>query len=157
MDDRLFRTAMSKFATGVTVISTEVDGAYHGMTANAFMSVSLNPQLILVSIANKAKFKPMVDQTGTFAVSLLAKGQEDISMHFAGQIKKEEGFTFASFDGMPVIDGAIATIACDVHNTSVQGDHTLYIGRVRDIAVADGDPLAYFSGKYYDIQLADGN
>lgn len=148
MDDRLFRTAMSKFATGVTVITTEADGDVHGMTANAFMSVSLDPKLVLISIGNKAKMKNFIESSGVFAVNLLSNSQENVSKQFAGQINDETAAQFTEFAGLPVIDQALASIACDVHDSSVQGDHTLFIGKVRDIVVTDADPLTFYSGKY---------
>ncbi|SDC75066.1 flavin reductase family protein [Shouchella lonarensis] len=147
MDDRLFKTAMSKFATGVTVLLTEVEGNYHGMTANAFMSVSLTPKLIAVSIANHAKFKPMVEETGTFSVNILSEDRADLSMHFAGQ-KESENVSFSFLNGLPVVEGAIATIACDVHDVSVQGDHSIFIGKVRDVVVTNESPLVYYEGGY---------
>ncbi|MFX3675148.1 MAG: flavin reductase family protein [Paenisporosarcina sp.] len=152
MDDRFFRTAMGKFATGVTVVTTELNGEVQGMTANAFMSVSLDPKLILISVANKAKMNESIRNSGIFAVSLLANDQEEMSMYFAGQIKEKRDIAFRSFNGMPVIDGALANITCDVHNTHIEGDHTLYIGKVRDISLSEeGKPLTYFSGRYYEI------
>jgi len=152
MDDRIFRTAMGKFATGVTVVTTEHNGEVQGMTANAFMSVSLEPKLILISVANKAKMNESIRNSGIFAVSLLANDQEEMSMYFAGQIKEKRDIAFKSFNGMPVINGALANITCDVHNSHVEGDHTLYIGKVRDISLSDeGKPLTYFSGRYYEI------
>ncbi len=153
MDDRIFRTAMGKFATGVTIVTTDPDGEVQGMTANAFMSVSLDPKLIVISVANKAKMNDSIKHAGRFAVSLLANNQEEMSMYFAGQIKEKRDIAFKSFDGMPVIEGALANITCDVHNIHVEGDHTLYIGKVRDIALKEGEekPLTYFSGRYYDI------
>lgn len=153
MEDRIFRTAMGKFATGVTIVTTELNGEVQGMTANAFMSVSLDPKLILISVANKAKMNDSIKIAGSFAVSLLANDQEEMSMYFAGQMKEKREIVFKSFDGMPVIDGALANITCDVHNAHIEGDHTLFIGKVRDIALKDGEekPLTYFSGRYYEI------
>ncbi len=147
----MFRQAMGKFATGVTVVTTEVEDKVHGMTANAFMSVSLNPKLIVISVANKARMKEYIEESGSFAVSLLADNQEDLSSYFAGQSKEEKEVGFEIFDNMPVLHGSLANITCDVHNAHIEGDHTLYIGKVRDIALNDGKPLAYFSGKYYEL------
>lgn len=148
MDERLFRTAMSKFATGVTVITTEVDGDIHGMTANAFMSVSLEPKLVLISVGNRTKMKGYIDLSSTFAVNLLSRSQENVSKQFAGQINDKDTAEFTEFSGLPVIDKALASIACDVHDTTIQGDHTLYIGKVRDVVVTDTEPLTFYSGNY---------
>lgn len=150
MDDRLFKAAMGKFATGVTVVLTKWENDNHGMTANAFMSVSLEPKLIVVSIANKARMKPIIEQSGNYSVNILATGHEELSMHFAGQ-KELAHVDFSEFAGIPAIKGAIATIACDVHDTVVQGDHTLFFGKVRDVLVTDREPLVYYEGKYKKI------
>lgn len=85
MDDRLFRNAMGNFATGVTVLLTENEGEIHGMTANGFMSVSLNPKLVLISIGEKAKFLEKVSQSQKYTVNILAEDQEHYSRHFAGR------------------------------------------------------------------------
>ncbi|MBV7503678.1 flavin reductase family protein [Bacillus sp. sid0103] len=148
MDDRLFRTAMGKFATGVTVIVTDVEGDVHGMTANAFMSVSLSPKLVVISIAEKARIMEKIKQSQTFSVNILAADQQEISMIFAGQIKEPREVIFDHLDGKPVLAGAVAQIACVVSAEHVEGDHTLFIGRVTDIKLEDADPLLFYSGRY---------
>ena len=148
MDDRQFRNAMGKFATGVTVVATEVDGQVHGMTANAFMSVSLQPKLVVVSIAEKATMLEKVKQSKSFSVNILSASQQDLSMIFAGQIKEHRDVQFDRLGSVPVIPGAIAQITCEVTSTHVEGDHTLFIGKVNDIHMEDEEPLVYFSGKY---------
>jgi flavin reductase (DIM6/NTAB) family NADH-FMN oxidoreductase RutF len=148
MDDRLFRTAMGKFATGVTVIATDVEGDVHGMTANAFMSVSLSPKLVVISIGEKAKILEKIKQSQSFSVNILAADQQELSMIFAGQIKEPREVIFDRLDGKPVLAGAVAQIACEVSAEHVEGDHTLFIGRVTDIKLEDVEPLLFFSGRY---------
>jgi flavin reductase (DIM6/NTAB) family NADH-FMN oxidoreductase RutF len=148
MDDRFFRNAMGKFATGITVVSTEVEGEAHGMTANAFVSVSLNPKLILVSIDKRARMLPFIQQTKKFAVSFLSEDQQTESMRFAGQIKEETPYNFETFGNLPVIQGALANITCNLYNEVEAGDHVLFIGEVTDLKVNEGDPLLYFGGQY---------
>lgn len=151
MDDRQFRNTMGKFATGVTVVATEVDGDVHGMTANAFMSVSLNPKLVVVSIAEKAQIREKVKLSRTFSVNILAADQQELSMIFAGQVKNHQEVVFGQLAGVPVLPGAIAQIACEVTAEHVEGDHTLFIGKVTDIHLEDAEPLIYFSGKYRSL------
>lgn len=151
LEDRLFRTAMGKFATGVTVITTRLGDTVHGMTANAFMSVSLSPKLVLVSIGERANMNKLIKETGFFAVSVLNEGQQELSSYFAGQIKEERTVEFEDFNDMPVIQDALVNITCTVQQAVVAGDHTLYIGEVTDLRVQDGEPLAYFEGKYRKI------
>ncbi|MFC7392739.1 flavin reductase family protein [Scopulibacillus cellulosilyticus] len=147
MDDRTFRDAMGKFATGVTVITTVLEDEVHGMTANAFMSVSLNPKLISVSIDEKAHMLKKLEQAGKFAVSILSEDQVEMSMHFAGQ-KEKHDIEFGWISGVPVIKNALANIICDVYDAHKAGDHTLYIGKVIDLCVCQGNPLTFYGGKY---------
>lgn len=151
MEDRLFRTAMGKFATGVTVITTKVGDTVHGMTANAFMSVSLNPKLVLISIGEKANMNRLIKESGTFAVSVLNEQQQDLSAYFAGQSKEEKNIRFDTFNDMPVIPDALVNVTCNVHQSVIAGDHTLYIGEVTDLRVQDGEPLGFFEGKYKKV------
>ncbi len=148
MDDRQFRSAMGKFATGVTVIATEVEGEVHGMTANAFMSVSLDPKLVVISIGEKAKILHKIKESKIFTVNILAADQQELSMIFAGQLKEHREVTFDRLDGKPVLHGAVAQVACEVSAEHVEGDHTLFIGKVTDIHLEDAEPLIFYNGKY---------
>ena len=151
MDDRQFRSAMGKFATGVTVIATEVEGDVHGMTANAFMSVSLDPKLIVISIREKAKILNKIKESKIFTVNILAADQQELSMIFAGQLKEHKEVVFDRLDGKPVLSGAVAQVACEVSAEHVEGDHTLFIGKVTDIHLEDAEPLIFYNGKYRSL------
>lgn len=153
MDPREFRNAMGRFVTGVTIITAEDDTGVHGMTANAFMSISLDPKLITVSIDNKANMLTRVRNAGTFAVNILCDNQQDISMHFAKQLLKEEPIEFGEMSGVPIINDALTNVICDVHQEIELGDHTLFIGAVKDITINEGRPLTFYSGQYgqYDV------
>lgn len=152
MDDRQFRNAMGKFATGVTVIATEVEGeGVHGMTANAFMSVSLDPKLVVISIGEKAKILDKIKQSKLFTVNILAADQQELSMIFAGQIKENKEVVFERLDGKPVLSGSVVQIACEVSTEHVEGDHTLFIGKVTDIKIEDVEPLVFYSGRYRSL------
>lgn len=151
MDDRQFRTAMGRFATGVTVIATEVEGEAHGMTANAFMSVSLDPKLVVISIGQKARILSKIQESGIFTVNILAADQQEMSMIFAGQIKDRQ-VEFDRLDNKPVLSGAIAQVACEVSAEHVEGDHTLFIGKVTDIHLEEKEPLIFSNGKYRSFE-----
>ncbi|MBT2655030.1 flavin reductase [Bacillus sp. ISL-18] len=151
MDDRQFRTAMGRFATGVTVIATEVEGNIHGMTANAFMSVSLDPKLVVISIGEKAKILNKIKESKIFTVNILATEQKELSMIFAGQLKEHKEVEFARLDGKPVLPGSVVQVACEVSAEHVEGDHTLFIGRVTDIHLEDKEPLLFYSGQYRSL------
>lgn len=151
IDDQVFRNAMGKFATGVTVVTTTLDNQVHGMTANAFMSVSLHPKLVVVSVAEKAQMHNKIAQSGKFAVSILTDEQREMSMYFAGQMKENRDIEFEWISDMPVIRHSLAQIICKVYSTHKAGDHTLFIGEVVDILVEEGAPLTFFEGKYGQI------
>ncbi|MBH0229378.1 flavin reductase family protein [Halobacillus yeomjeoni] len=148
MDDRMFRTAMGKFATGVTVIASELDGEVHGMTANAFMSVSLDPKLVLISVGTDAKMNKIIQESQKFTVNILSGSQKEMSMIFSGQIKEERKVDFDIFEGLPVIENSLVSMACNVYETFEAGDHTLYVGEVMNLSLKDGEPLTFFEGKY---------
>ncbi|WP_066255272.1 flavin reductase family protein [Neobacillus drentensis] len=149
MDDRQFRNAMGKFATGVTVIVTEVEGEPHGMTANAFMSVSLSPKLVVVSIGENAKILNKIKESQKFTVNILASDQQTVSMIFAGQLKEHDGVAFDRLGGQPVVPGAIVQVSCEVSAEHVEGDHTFFIGKVTDLQLnEDSEPLIFYCGRY---------
>lgn len=151
MDDRIFRNAMGKFATGVTVVTTKLGEEIHGMTANAFMSVSLDPKLVLVSVDHRATMKRYIENSGKFAISFLNQEQRDLSVYFAGQINETREIDFYWLQEMPTIKDALVNIVCDLHEAIDAGDHTLFIGKVIDLEIRDGDPLTFFQGKYREL------
>lgn len=148
MEDRLFRNAMGKFATGVTVITTNVNGKIHGMTANAFMSISLNPKLVVISIGEKASMLKHIQQSGTFTVNFLSAQQQELSMLFAGQIKEERHVTFGDLQGAPTIEGAIAQVSCEVASAYIEGASYIIYRTSKNIHLEDGEPLLFFNGRY---------
>jgi len=148
MDDIMFRNAMSKFATGITVVTTEKDGQAHGMTVNAFMSVSLNPKLIVVSIDKRASMLHILQETKKYAVSILNEDQKEYSMIFAGQLKDRREVDFDWLNGLPVLKDAVARITCEVFSEYEAGDHILFFGKVTGGEVSDRDPLVYFNRMY---------
>lgn len=151
MDSREFRNAMGKFATGVTVISTDVEGSHHGMTANGFMSISLDPALVAVSIGERAQTLQLIKASGRFGVSVLSKEQVDVSKQFAGQIPSDENFRFCIEHGFPLVQDALVRVVCTVEQEVLAGDHTIFIGRVEKMIASDGEPLLFSCGKYAEL------
>ncbi len=146
---RDLRDACGLFGTGVNVISTRHSDGDHGMTANAFMSISLEPPLISISIGHKAKMLPLLHRTGRFAVSTLAEGMESLAWHFAGKPDPALSDPFTILDDLPVIRGALASYACDVVNAVEAGDHTIFIGEVRALTTDPGTrPLIFYKGRF---------
>ena len=149
VEPRRLRDACGRFGTGVTVITTERDGHEHGMTANAFMSISLDPPLVAVCIGEKAKMLGMIRGAGRFAVSILAEGMEDVAWHFAGRPKLDPAGLFEDGGCLPISRGAVASFVCDTANEVIAGDHVLFLGHVRSLAHQDeARPLLFFSGQF---------
>jgi flavin reductase (DIM6/NTAB) family NADH-FMN oxidoreductase RutF len=151
-----YRRVVGRFATGVTVITTTLDGEHHAMTCNSFTSVSLDPVLVLFCAEKIARFHDVVLTSGTFAVSVLAQGQEDVSRRFAVRGRPLEdqfvglAHSHGSTTGAAVVDGALAALECRTVSTTDAGDHTVVIGEVLGLGVPDpsGDPLLYYEGRY---------
>ena len=148
IDPRELRNACGLFATGITVVTTELDGDVHGMTANAFMSVSLDPPLLVVSVGHKARLHDLLQQTGRYAVSILRHDQEDYSSHFAGWPVEGLEVEFERREGYPVLPDGLAYFVCRVVDAHPAGDHTLYIGQVEYLEYSAGEPVLFYGGKY---------
>jgi len=148
---REYRNALGRFATGVSVVTTQYHGRTHGMTANAFLSVSLNPPLILISLHNRCHMHQILPGTGLFGVSVLAEEQEAISNHFAGRSVDGLQVNFISRRNVPLLKGAVAYFVARVVNTHEAGDHTLYIAQVEHFESSAGRPLLFFGGSYQKI------
>ncbi len=153
-----FRKALGCFATGVTVITVDYDGEVHGMTANAFTSVSLDPQLVLVCVDHKARTHAQLHAKKRFGVNVLASDQRAISQYYAKPARtheRAEEEAGAKFDrtphGTPVLHGALAYLECRLHNAQDAGDHTIFIAEVEGVVVREGDPLLFFRGNYRQI------
>lgn len=152
MDSREFRDAMGKFATGITVVATEEEGEVKGMTVNAFMSVSLEPQLIAISIDEKASMYQVLQDAGKFGISILTEEQKDLSMIFARQIEKDRDIPFEWLNGNPVIKGSLAMLSCNVKETAEAGDHMIFIAEVQELRINEGEPVLFYGGKYQEIK-----
>lgn len=147
VDQRRFRDAMGRFATGVTIVTSSSGDIVHGMTANGFMSVSLDPALILVSIAKRARMHDLLLQTRSYGVSVLSSAQEYVSRHFSGRPSDRPVEIFDE-GGVPLVAGALTHVTADVVAAHGAGDHTLFIGEVRHFAHVAGEPLIFHSGAY---------
>jgi len=158
-----FRRAMGCFATGVTVITVEQDGEVHGMTANAFTSVSLDPLLVLVCVDHRARTHAHLHARKRFGVNVLAANQRAVSEYYARseethQRAEEAGARFdRTQHGTPVLHGALAYLECRLHNTQEAGDHTIFIAEVEDAVVREGEPLLYFRGQYRALPPEDSS
>lgn len=151
VDHMLFRRVMGSFATGVTVITTEARGEVRGMTANAFMSGSLEPPLCVISVAKRARIHPLLVEAGHFGVSILAKDQERLSTHFAGGRVADIAPDFLRTGRTPVLGGASATIAADITACHDCGDHSIFIGSIVHLEAFGRPPLVVHEGHYASL------
>ena len=151
-DARTLRDALGCFATGVTIVTARTpDGDPVGLTANSFTSVSLDPPLLLVCIANTAGTASILRETKHFAVNLLQIGQQPVSNRFAG--KGEDRFADTKWEvgeyGAPILHGSLGVFECERHALHEGGDHFILVGRVEKASFEPRrDPLLYFRGKY---------
>jgi flavin reductase (DIM6/NTAB) family NADH-FMN oxidoreductase RutF len=144
---RELRQVMGRFATGVTVVTTLERDVIHGMTANAFLSVSLRPPLVLVSLG-RCRMNEMLPRTKRYGVSVLASDQEDFAAHFAAQRAAPQDPSFVWHEGLPLLDGALAHLVCRVVDVHPAGDHVLWIGEVEHLNHRDGEPLLFYTGRF---------
>jgi flavin reductase (DIM6/NTAB) family NADH-FMN oxidoreductase RutF len=152
------RRTLGMFATGVTIITTRVGEQVHGMTANAFMSISLEPPLVLVSVDRRTKMCGLLYQGRTYGVSVLAAGQEGVSDRFAGRGGGSGGEDprFDLIHDTPVVDGALAHFVANVVRSYWGGDHSLFLGRVEYARYYEGTPLLFHGGRYERLGPVDG-
>lgn len=151
-DARTLRDALGCFATGVTIVTTyDADGQPVGLTANSFTSVSLDPPLLLVCIANGASSLPALRDNPNFAVNVLQIGQQPASDRFARRGEDRFGetlWTHGEF-GSPVLSGSLTSFECKRHEMHDGGDHVILVGQVLKAQFEPRrDPLLYFRGKY---------
>lgn len=158
LDAAEFRKAMGCFATGVTIITVDLEGEVHGMTANAFASVSLDPLLVLVCVDHNTRTHAHLHAKKRFGINVLCEDQRAISEYYARPARTHEHAeeeAGARFDrtqhGTPMLYGALAYLECRLHSAQAAGDHTIFIAEVEDVVVRDGQPLLFFRGKYRKV------
>jgi flavin reductase (DIM6/NTAB) family NADH-FMN oxidoreductase RutF len=153
LDLRDFRNTLGRFATGVTVVTALEDGKTHGMTANAFVSVSLDPPLVLVSLDNRSHMHRILSVARRYGISVLAEDQRVLSDHFAGRTTEDVHIRFISRAGASLLDGAIAYFVAQVADVHSAGDHTLYVGAVEYFESRYDKPLLFYAGRYQQLLL----
>jgi len=158
VDSQKFRSVMSKFATGVTVVTTRAGDDIHGLTVNAFCSVSLEPMLVLVCIDKTSKAHALLEKSGNYAVNFLAADQEEIARRFANdQLAVNERFQgithHREVSGAPVFEPSLGFLDCEIVSAHPAGDHTIFVGRVLALGEKDSQrPLLYFKSVYENLR-----
>ena len=154
IDEAAFKLAMSHFASGVTVVTTEHAGRPYGMTVASFASLSLRPPLVLICIEKSVKTHEAIIGARKFGVSILSDMQADISSRFAS--RSDDKFSGVKTNrgqlGIPLIAEALTTLECEVRDQLPGGDHTIFVGEVVDVVTREGIPLLYFRSGYREMQ-----
>ena len=151
------RQVWGGFPTGVTLITTrEPDGTVHGMTANAVCSVSLEPPLVLVSVARERHTWGHIRREGRFGMNFLTDRQEAVARYYAQPPERRRSpaparFLFARFGGVPLLESALACLACEVVAEHPAGDHSLFVAEVREVVLGEGRPLLYYRGALFPL------
>ncbi|MGW1800682.1 flavin reductase family protein [Streptomyces sp. NPDC001984] len=145
-----FRAAMSRLASGVSVITTRSGGAPIGMTASAVTSLSMDPLQLIVCISNRLFTCSAIAEHGRFAVNILGEGGQALAKNFAASKKdKFAGVSVSEEHGVPVLKDAIASVVCDVSAALPGGDHTIFVGDARHFEhQVEARPLVYFAGAF---------
>ena len=151
-----FRAAMGEFATGVTVITTlDGHGDPHAMTANSFTSVCLEPAVVLVCVAHGTHTHGFLAGSGRFGVNILGTDQQEVGAYFAKRPEDRQGGVKYSYsegeEGLPVLDHSTLFFGCKVIGTHVYGDHTIYLGEVKEIRRLESKaPLMFYKSRWYN-------
>ena len=146
---RALRDALGRFATGVTVITTQTDHGPAGFTANSFASVSLDPALVLWSAARSSARFPIFSSAKYYSIHILAENQAPLAARFSRGGRGFDGLAIAqSADGIPVIPDALARFDCHQHAAHDGGDHLIIVGRVVQFALRNAQPLVFSQGSY---------
>ncbi len=149
------RRTLGMFATGVTVITTRERDQVHGMTANAFMSVSLEPPLVLISVDRRTKMCGLLHEGRTYGVSVLCEAQSELSDRFAGRANPAAPDPrFEIIHDTPLVEGALAHFVANVTRSYWGGDHSLFLGRVEYARYSEGTPLLFHGGRYERLGTA---
>jgi flavin reductase (DIM6/NTAB) family NADH-FMN oxidoreductase RutF len=152
-----FRAAMRRFATGVAIVTTSLDGRIHGFTVNAFASVSAEPPTVLICVNRVATAHPLIASSQRFCVNILALDQRRLAERFAGGEPRSrfEGVAYAiGPSGSPVLAGTVAHVDCTVTEELSASTHTIFLGEVLDAGWRDAAPLGYFNRTYRDFGIA---
>ena len=148
-NQRQFRDALGRFATGITLVTAQTENGPAGFTANSFASVSLDPPLVLWSPARSSARYPIFASAQAYSIHILAEDQADLAARFVRGGSGFEGLdTALSADGVAILPQTLARFDCHQHATHDGGDHLIIVGQVKHFALRDGAPLLFSQGQY---------
>ena len=149
-----FRSALSAYATGVTVVTAIGPQGPSGATANAVTSLSLEPPMMLACLDRGSRTLTSVRAQGRFGVNALAAGQADIARRFSGKHPEPDtwvGLGWSESSGSPRLDDALMWVACELRDLIDGGDHLILTGNVLEAGAGEGQPLLFHRGDYRDL------
>jgi flavin reductase (DIM6/NTAB) family NADH-FMN oxidoreductase RutF len=151
IDPEEFRKALRSFTTGVTVITVAKPDGMHAMTASSFASVSLDPQLVLFCVAKTANAHPLLSGLDCYAINLLAESQSYFANYFANRLPEKIEPDYRMMHGCPVLNESMGYFLCKKWAEYDGGDHTIFVGRVFDLARTDEKPLVCSRGRFHGL------
>jgi flavin reductase (DIM6/NTAB) family NADH-FMN oxidoreductase RutF len=155
VDAAAFKAAMRRFASGVTIVTTVLEGKPKGFTATAFSSVSAEPPMVLICVSRSARSHPIISAAGHFCVNVLAVAQEPLAVAFS--TRNGDPFVDVAYrsaiTGSPLFEGSLAFFDCELTEEHTAGTHTIFLGTVVACGSGAGSPLGYYAGGYQDLRL----
>ena len=157
VSEERFKEVFRRWASGITIVTTHRPGGIHGMTANSFSSLSLEPPLVLICVDKRTHTHTLIAEQQAFGIHLLARGQEHLSENCAGRAGEEghwlEGLDYrVEITGAPILNDCAAWLDCRLWAAYDGGDHTIYVGRVEAASLTDRPPLLWFDRGYRRLE-----
>lgn len=161
-DPNIFKGVMSRFASGVTIVTVQHNAQRHGLTASSFSSLSLDPPLVLVCVGKHAYSHGLIEQSQAFAVNILSQAQQEWGTRFANPkiVDRFAGIDYGeAVTGSPILPGSLAWVDCTLHQAHDAGDHTIFVGKVVAGDVMQGEqlsamaPLLYYNRDWRTLEL----
>ncbi len=153
-----FKQTLSRWATGVTIVTARAGDLIHGMTVSAFAEVSLDPPLVLVCADKTSNTHALIAEGGVFAVNVLSVEQAELSTRFASKENEDQRFDDVECEtaktGAPLIAGSLAALDCSLVAAHDAGDHVIYVGRVEASRCSEREPLVYYGSAYRALAKA---
>lgn len=152
-----FKQVLGRFCTGVTIVTFKNESGIHGLTVNAFSSVSLEPPLVLICVDKQGVSHQILSEAEAFVVNLLSKGQTELAYRFAdASLSSEQRYADSVYwltdNGIPVFEDNLGFLECMIYERFDGGDHTIFLGEVENGDVSENKrPLIFYSSQFYSL------